>query len=331
MLVSMGVSGQYSSYKYKKKNHTTEAGYRKAIKQSRYLYGGLGICALNYFGDLTPNDALIKNTLKTIRSGISAFVNYNFAGNLFFRGEFIYGRLIGDDYNSGKGSNIAIRKYTRNLSFRNDIAGLSLTGHFRLLEDEFEYYKRKKVNLYLHTGLFIFYSNPKSKIPEKSYDGVPFDNAGEWVALRPLGTEGQNRPGYGPSYSAIQIGIPLGGGVRIRLGQRTDMSIEATAYYLLSDYIDDVHGNYVDLGLFDDELAKAMSDRSREEKAMLKDELRDFNLIDQNNEEVVYESQYDGKTYLVYKGFGEEGGIRGGERNDLMTNISFKISYIFTN
>ena len=41
--------------------------------------------------------------------------------------------------------------------------------------------------------------------------------------------------------------------------------------------------------------------------------------------------KYDGKTYHVYEGFGHEGLIRGGDRNDLIVVTSIKFSSIFTN
>ena len=63
----------------------------------------------------------------------------------------------------------------------------------------------------------------------------------------------------------------------------------------------------------------------------MKNENRDQNIIDESTTEYVYESKYDGKTYDVYKGFGHEGGIRGGSRHGLIDITSFKISYIFAN
>ena len=51
----------------------------------------------------------------------------------------------------------------------------------------------------------------------------------------------------------------------MKLGERTDLNFEINYRVLLTDYIDDVSSRYVDLGALDSELAKAMSDRSREE------------------------------------------------------------------
>ncbi|MCK5702925.1 MAG: outer membrane beta-barrel protein [Cyclobacteriaceae bacterium] len=313
-------------FKYKKKNHSSNSGYLNTTRESRYFSGGAGVNLFTYFGDLTPKEQILKNSFKVTRPGFSVFADYHFSNQFGVKGELSYGRITGDDFNTSpdvEGS--STRHYVRNLSMRNDIVGLSFFGYMHILNDPFEYFKRRDYNIYLLTGISIYYSNPKAKVPE------PFDDAGEWVALRPLGTEGQNHPEIGNKYSAIQFGIPLGLGVRIRIGYRLDLNLEASLQYILSDYIDDIGNSYVDLGVFEDELAKALSDRSKEEKAVMKNENRDQNIIDESTTEYVYESKYDNKTYNVFEGFGHEDGIRGGDKNDLITITSFKFSYIFTN
>ena len=56
----------------------------------------------------------------------------------------------------------------------------------------------------------------------------------------------------------------MGIGARFRINEVLDFSAEIGFRYLFTDYIDDVSGNYVDLGVFNTELAKAMSYRSSE-------------------------------------------------------------------
>lgn len=317
---------QYTDYKYKKKSHSSNSGYLKTTKESRYFSGGAGVHFYTYVGDLTPKEQIIINSIKVTRPGISVFADYHFSNRFGAKGELSYGRITGDDFNTSpdvQGS--STRHYVRNLSMRNDMVGLSFLGYMNLLSDPFEYFKRRDYNVYLLTGISIYYSNPKAKIPE------PFETAGEWVALRPLGTEGQNHPEIGNKYSAIQLGIPFGLGVRIRMGYRLDLNLEASIQYILSDYIDDIGSSYVDLGAIEGSLAKALSDRSKEDYAVMKDELRDQEIIDESTQRYVYESKYDGRTYYVYKGFGHEDGIRGGERHDMIGITSFKISYIFAN
>lgn len=325
------VFSQFSDFKYKKKNHSTETGYLRTSKQSRYIFGGLGFSLNSYFGDLTPNQKYLKNALKVARPGAIAYANYNFNANLFFSGDLIYTRITGDDFNSNPyHSSISARKHIRNLSFRNDLFGLTLRANANVFRDPFEYFKRRDLNIYFFAGISIYYSNPKTKAPESGIDGSVLENAGEWTALRLLGTEGQNHSEIGNKYSAIQVGIPLGIGFRYRISHRFDLMAEGTISYLLSDYIDDIGSNYVDLGVFNDELAKSLSDRSAEEIAALKDEERDWQIILDSTNEYTYESTYDGNAYTVFEGFGHEGATRGGDKNDIIASLSFKISYIFT-
>jgi hypothetical protein len=107
--------------------------------------------------------------------------------------------------------------------------------------------------------------------------------------------------------------------------------VEGSLHYILCDYIDDIGSNYVDLGVFDNELAKALSDRSQEKIAVLKGEMRDWQLILDYTRDYIYESAYDGRTYSVFEGFGSPQATRGGDRNDRIATLSIKISYIFTN
>lgn len=344
LLCILQANAQYTEYRYKKKNHSSNEGYLISSKQTRYLSVGLGVSAHTYFGDLTPSgfntqtyfgdlssiEYFIKNAFKITRPGISAFAMYNFNPIVFFAGEISYGRITGDDFN-GDPTISSTRKYTRNLHFRNDLIGLNLRANVNIFRDPFEFFKRRDFNMYLFSGISIFYSNPKAMVPDTGWDGQTFENAGEWVALRPLGTEGQNHPDYGNKYSAVQLGVPFGGGLRFRLGYKTDIMVEGSLHYILSDYIDDLGSNYVDLGIFDNELAKALSDRSQEKIAVLKGEMRDWQLILDYTRDYIYESAYDGRTYSVFEGFGHPQGARGGDRNDLIATLSIKISYIFTN
>lgn len=323
---------QYSYYKFKKKNYASKQWYNISTHEAHYFSGSIGLCMMNYFGDLTPNENYIKNVFRTARPGISASLNYKFNQRIDLTSELLYGRLIGDDFNASATNNTSTRKYVRNLSFRNDLVGLSILGKIYLFRDPFEYYKRRAFNLYLHTGITALYSNPKAKVPINDLNGNPFENAGTWVALRPLGTEGQNNTAVGSKkYSPILWALPVGGGLSYRIGHRIDLSAQATIQYVFSDYIDDVGASYVDLGALDNELARALSDRSMEAVAVLKNQQRDQQLIEASTKPYAYESAYDGKTYHVYQGYGHQDAKRGGPKNDIFIVTSFKISYIFTN
>ena len=67
--------------------------------------------------------------------------------------------------------------------------------------------------------------------------------------------------------------------MRAQLNKRWDFEFEVGYRYLFTDYIDDVSGLYVDLGALDSPLARAMSDRSREQVAADSGSPRDFEAI----------------------------------------------------
>ena len=116
-------------------------------------------------------------------------------------------------------------------------------------------------------------------------------------------------------YKRIQIAIPLGLGARFRINQVMDFAAEFGFRYTFTDYLDDVSGNYVDLGVFeDDALARAMSYRS--------------------NEVVSPTESYvgrDGQTYNVLSGYGRESeeNMRGNDSDkDYYMVTTFRLTYI---
>ena len=147
------------------------------------------------------------------------------------------------------------------------------------------------------------------------------------MALRPLGTEGQQSPYYDKApYSSVQFSIPFGGGFLFRLSERLDFSFEINYRLLLTDYIDDVSGQYVDFGALDSDMAVSMSDRSREMFSVMTGEKRELGDVNY----VTYISKYDGNRYTVIQGYGQEstGARRGGPSNDTYLISSFKIAYV---
>ena len=189
--------------------------------------------------------------------------------------------------------------------------------------------QRKAFNIYINGGISIFYHNPMGKVPEFKLNNERYSNAGEWVALRPLGTEGQFSDHYDAKpYSNIQFSIPFGGGFSFRLNDRLNFDFEINYRLLLTDYIDDVSGNYVDLGALEGDLSKSMSDRSQEDYSAMTGEERHQDDIIPDEDKIAYTSKYDGNRYLVYSGYGQEGAARGGRANDTYIVTSFKISYI---
>lgn len=303
---------------------------KKDFKKNRYVSAGGGLHFLTYFGDLAPADNFLSTDISQIKPGISAFISYRYGPRMSLKGELMYGRLTGDDFTSADPDNAKARsRYIRNLSFRNDILDLSVMSRFFVFKNYLEFKERKAFNIFFTGGISLFYHNPKARVPDFKINNERYPNSGEWVALRPLGTEGQFSPHYEKEpYSNFQFSIPVGGGFNFKLTERLDLDIEINYRFLLTDYIDDVSGKFVDLGALEGDLAKSMSDRSREENSAMTGKERDFELIFANTNQVSYISDFDGNRYNVFSGYGQEGGARGGPSNDTYLVTSFKITYI---
>jgi hypothetical protein len=303
---------------------------KKDFKKLRYLSAGGGFHFLTYFGDLAPAENFMSTDISQIKPGISAFINYRYAPRMSLKTELLFGRLTGDDYTSADPKDpAALSRYIRNLSFRNDILDLSVMSQFYVFKNYLDFGARKSFNIYINGGMSVFYHNPQGRVPDFKINNERYPNSGKWVALRPLGTEGQYSEHYDAKpYSNFQFSIPFGGGLNFKLNERLDFDFEINYRFLLTDYIDDVSGKYVDLGALDGDLAKSMSDRSREQYAVITGKERNKELYFPEVELIDYTSKYDGNRYMVYSGYGQENATRGGKANDTYLVTSFKISYI---
>lgn len=307
-------------------------------KNKHYSLFGFGVTTMNYFGDIAPSKSLASTDIKLTKPGFSLHYLYRFHQNMFLRGSFTWGRIKGDDFKASdpydKSGGGAYR-YVRNLHFRNDIKELSATVSWDFLTNHGTFLNRVKFVPYVFAGAGVFYHNPRAIAPKTDRNGNPLAEAGQWVDLQPLGTEGQNSDHYPDKkpYSKIQLSIPTGIGVRWSIKKRWDLEFEATYRWLIFDYIDDISDHFVDLGALDSDLAKVMADRSTEQTDANTGEPRDFAAINSIAKLYTYTSFYDGQTYITYRGFGHEhpDNVRGGSSgNDVILSVSFKVSYIIT-
>jgi hypothetical protein len=303
---------------------------KKDFKRMRYLSAGGGLHFLTYFGDLAPTEDFLSTDISQIKPGVSAFLNYRYGPRMSLKAELLCGRLTGDDFTSADPYDpIARSRYIRNLSFRNDILDLSLMSQFYIFKNYLDFRERKAFNIYFNGGFSVFYHNPKGRVPDFKVNNERYPNTGQWVALRPLGTEGQFSEHYDiKPYSKIQFSVPVGGGFNFKLSDRLDFDFEINYRFLLTDYIDDVSGKYVDLGALDSDLAKSMSDRSQEQYAVMTGKERDLAALDPAPTHITYPSKYDGNRYTVFSGYGQENAGRGGKSKDTYLVTSFKVSYI---
>jgi hypothetical protein len=240
--------------------------------------------------------------------------------------QFMHGTLSGSDQKSADPTdNNAIYRYQRNASFRNQINELAVTAYFDLFENQSTYISRVKWTPYLYLGVAGFTNNPEAQAPATDLQGQPLADAGKWVKLRPLGTEGQysnldpTDANYGiKPYSSIQVAIPIGIGARFRLNEVMDLWADIGVRYTFTDYIDDVSRNYVNLYQLKSPLAEAMSYRTNE----LGPPTNPITYSDPNN---------PSKTYTVQAGYGVENpeNIRGNKKNnDLYMVTSIRVTYI---
>ena len=228
---------------------------------------GFSVNALNYFGDLAPKSSAASTDISFTRPGFGLHLARKVGTRYWVRGSLLYGRLQGSDFKSASPDDESARfRYVRNLQFRNDIFEFSAQGVVDITPNNGTFLGRPMITPYIFGGLAVVYHNPKGLVPETDVKtGQALEDAGKWVALEPLGTEGQHTEGSGvDTYSKVQIAIPVGVGIRYMINQSFDLSLEIGYRHLFFDHIDDVGGTYVDLNTLDGDLARAMSDRSRE-------------------------------------------------------------------
>ena len=311
-----------SNFRGKKNTFTSDKKYNSV---------GISINALNYFGDLAPTSSATSTDISFTRPGIGVYFSHRFGPRYTLRGEFMYGTIKGDDYESADiDDDEAIYRYARNLSFRNRIKELTVTAIFDLFKNEASYISRVQWTPYAYIGATLFHHNPQAYVADDS--GLP--EAGSWVNLQPLGTEGQYATlqetdvnhGIEP-YKLIQVAIPFGFGIRYRLNQVFDIALESRIRYTFTDYLDDVSQNYVDLGVFDNDLARYLSDRSANPTSSQGEDRGLAAAFDP----YTYVGR-DGNTYeTIAPGYGHEfrDNIRGNKKdNDVYFVTSIKVSYI---
>lgn len=346
-MLAVGLSeanGQRARYKRRSSKNKAISNYtnRGAGRFRPYNFVSYNINALNYYGDLAPVNRAASTDISFTRPGFGAEIGARFHQRIAVRVGFNYGRIKGDDITSDQFDLESGPRYTRNLSFRNDIKELHLGFEFFLLPNWGGPNVRPDFNVYLMTGIAVFHQEPKGLVPDYDhtiggddpdiYTQYPLDQAGEWVKLRKLGTEGQFIEGSGvETYSPIQLSVPIALGVRMRLLGPFSLSAEFGYRLLFTDYIDDVSGNYVPFPEFgDNQLARVMSDRSAEPTDAWTGENRGV--------PAVYQTLYDGNVY--YTGGGEYavgGGLSNGDvdvirgnpkDNDMIFVTSIKLTMI---
>lgn len=179
--------------------------------------------ALNFESDLNE-----RTFFQNVSPVFGGFVQYQFSPRWSSRIQLLKGSLEADDKQS-KLANIR----SRNLSAFSDLWQVSLSGQWYFLP--FRPHKRQgAVAAYLGAGVAVFSFNPMTK----------YNN--EWIALQPLGTEGQGQAGYKAPYALVQAAIPVQVGFKYAISKHLHLSLECVYHFTFTDYLDDVSGLYVD-------------------------------------------------------------------------------------
>lgn len=200
--------------------------YISGFSQNSYWEASYGLGVATYWGDLNTK-SVVKN-FTNVSPGGQIFVQYNKNAFIGFRSSLVVSKLKGDD---NRATNIDQKR--RNLSFFSPLVELNLMLEYNL----FGFYPKDEEQKFSPTafiGIAAFAFNPKTK-----YEGVT-------VNLQPLGTEGQGIEGFSSKYKRLQIGVPVGAGMKIKLKKTLSLGVEMIARYTLTDYIDDISTFYAD-------------------------------------------------------------------------------------
>jgi hypothetical protein len=147
-----------------------------------------------------------------------------------FRFGATYASLYGADSTSKSPS-----VKNRNLNFQTNLFEVSAGVEANLLPVDHD---EKKFTPYVFAGVALFYYNPYTTGSDDSK-----------IYLRPLSTEGQGMRQYPDRrvYSLVNVGAPLGAGMKVLIGKKVLLSTEIGFRYTATDYLDDVSQTYVNM------------------------------------------------------------------------------------
>ncbi|GAA4444718.1 hypothetical protein GCM10023091_35340 [Ravibacter arvi] len=221
-------------------NQALGQGYRNQFVP--YSTVGFGIGTANYYGDFAPYRRVIGSTFRMMRWSVTGEYTRHFSPRFAARASLSWIRIAGDDYTMNKSGNANQSFFIRNLHFRNDVKELAAVGIYKLTPDGRSYDRRPQFGAYLFGGIAVFAHNPKARLPVEAGS----TEKQRWVALQPLGTEGQGREGQEKLYSLVKLAIPVGVGLRYKINPKFDIAAELGFRFTTTDYLDDVSKPYPD-------------------------------------------------------------------------------------
>lgn len=218
--------------------HATEAGAQNFAKKYQYTSVGVGLNAMNYFGDVVPQASWSSLRVGATRPNFTVSATQQLTSRLAARAALSYGRITGEDAKAADAHDAtAMFRYHRNINFRNDLLELSAVGVFNLVPNHYGYLRRLNLVPYVFGGVALFHHNPKGRV--EGGDIPASLREGRYEALQPLRTEGQSK-----GYTRTQVALPFGVGARYRIDNNLDVSLEIGWRKTFTDYLDDVSTTY---------------------------------------------------------------------------------------
>ena len=185
---------------------------------------GLMAGASNYSGDLTES---VVNVMKQSKFCTGAQVRYDFSNMISLKCQYLFLNVAADDQLAK-----AQWQQDRGLNFKSVIHEFCILGQLNIMGFFTEIPMRN--NFYLTSGIGFFRFNPKALYQ------------GNWIELKPLGTEGQGLAGMPDPYKLSAISLAFGFGHRYFLSSNLSIAIEYLTRQTRTDYLDDASTNYVD-------------------------------------------------------------------------------------
>lgn len=223
--------------------------YGQLTESTSHFEAGITVGPSNFLGDLGGNMGrgttfLKDNNIQMTKLTFGGFVSYHPSEMFSFRLALNIGTLEGDDAIIKPKGGLEEARKVRNSNFRSKFTeGLLLAEVYPLIfleDDPADNYR--KLRPYAVAGIGAFKYNPEG------YD--PLTN--QWVALKPLRTEGQGFAEFPDrkEYKLSQLNIPMGVGIKYFISENVNLSFEIIHRKTFTDYIDDVSTTYIDPALF---------------------------------------------------------------------------------
>src|SRR5690606_205193 len=209
-------------------------------KQQRHSFG-FGVGVANFLGELGGRDQVGSDFIYDLewaaaRPVFQANYRYQLGSRVYAKAQFAFGVISGNDALTEE-----IFRRNRNLHFRSTLYELSLQMEFDVVQfANNSRYNMTSANRQHGSAIYLSIGAGGTKFnPKANFNG-------NWYALNPFGTEGQNQEGGPEEYSLYTVVIPLGLGYRYDLNREWTIGVELVHRITFTDYMDVVRTNYFD-------------------------------------------------------------------------------------